>query len=243
MHALERDALNGQIAADAARLPTMQRDLALAGSTGGDTTTLHQEQQAIEQRLSANRARHYAPATRTAAAALANERLESGLRSPVYAARISAGGGSAFARRIAGAGTQRARDELARTRAHAVRVAQIPPERRAPIAPPRRRSVAGARRDGLASRPNPTRPATDGQGEPARPARVRSSTITLLRQRQRQGGDPIPADTPRPLRRREGQANEALDNDSVQRIVPRRRQARADDDRPAAPQDDPVDTD
>jgi hypothetical protein len=160
---------------------------------------------------------HYAPATRTAAAALANERLDSDLRSPTYAARISTGGGSTFARRIAGAGTQAARDELAKTRAHAVRVAQMSPERRAPITPPRRRNAASQRKDGLAPRPDPVRPATGGQGATARPARVRSSTIALLRQRQQQGGDPIPPDTSRPVRRGEHDLSAGPPDDTVEK--------------------------
>ncbi len=171
MHALERDARTQQVAADEARLPMVQRDLALAGSTGGDTATLHQEQQAIGERLATNRARLQelapredgspSPATRAAASALANERLEPGLRSHQYVARISAGRGSPFARRIAGAGARGARDELARSRAHAVRVAQTPPDQRAPAAPlrpARPPSAAGKRRDERTSRPGPNSP-------------------------------------------------------------------------------------
>jgi hypothetical protein len=176
MHALERDALTQQIGSDEAQLPVVQRELALTASTGGDATTLHREQQDIERRLATSRARMQvispreqgmpAPATRAAAAALANERLAPDLRSSAYRARIGATEGSAFARRITNAATQDARDELAQTRAHAVRVAQTPTERRAPIAPPRKRSVAGKQTE---------------RGIVMRPPRMRSTTIDHLR--------------------------------------------------------------
>jgi hypothetical protein len=150
---------------------------------------LHQEQQNIEGRLATSRARaqaispmeHGAPAraTRAAAAALANERLAPELRSSAYRARIGAGQGSPFARRITGGPTESARNELAQTRAHTVRVAQTPPERRAPIAPPRKRSVVGK-----VTRPSEMR--RSGQAGPigARPPRVRSTTIDHLRHAQ-----------------------------------------------------------
>ncbi|HEX9373231.1 MAG TPA: hypothetical protein VF897_19615, partial [Roseiflexaceae bacterium] len=127
MHALERDALTEQIGADAQRLPMVLRDLALAGATGGDTGALHGEQQAIERRLATNRARvqlitpgddrQHAPATRAAAAALANERLPQNLRAAPYALRHGNDQASPFVKKIVGAGTQGARDELAHARA------------------------------------------------------------------------------------------------------------------------------
>ncbi len=243
MHALERDALAQQIGADEARLPIMQRDLALAGSTGGDTTALHQEQRTTEQRLAMSRARTQmiarredgspSPATRAAATALANERLEPGLRSSAYAARISAGTGSAFVRRVTGGPTQGARDELAQTRARAVRVAQMPPDQRAPVAPmrpARPRSIAGKRTGDGAPQSRAPRPASTGQGAappqaaPARPSRVRSSTIQQLRTQQvraaRQGngsGDPIPRDTPRPTRRGASDLSAGPPDDTVEK--------------------------
>jgi hypothetical protein len=221
MHALERDARTQQVTADEARLPMVQRDLALAGSTGGDTATLHQEQQAIGERLTTNRARLQeiapredgspAPAARAAASTLANERLEPGLRSHRHAARISAGRGSLFARRIAGGPTDGARDELARTRAHAVRVAQTPADQRAPSAPMRPArpgSAAGKRRDTRISRPGLSSPtmqtSVEQSGEPARPSRARSSTIALLRQRRQPGGDPLSPNMPRPTQPGDG---------------------------------------
>jgi hypothetical protein len=231
MHALERDALTQQADIDQARLPIVQRDLALSASTGGDTAALHQEQRDIEQRLAVSRARMQviapredgspAPATRAAAAALANERLAPELRSSAYRARSSASTGSAFARRIAGGPTGDARDELARTRAHAVRVAQTPPDQRAPVRPARPRSAAGRRLLDGASR--------DSQGNPpapaaARPSRARSSTIQHLRAQQiriaRQGNggaDPIARDTPRPTRRGDNDLPGELNNDTVER--------------------------
>jgi hypothetical protein len=238
MHVLERDALTQQTDSDQARLPIVQRDLALVGSTGGDTAALHQEQRDIEQRLAVSRARMQAiapredgspsPTTRAAAAALANERLAPALRSSAYAARASASAGSAFARRIAGGPTGEARDELAKTRAHAVKVAQTPRDQRAPVAPvrpARPRSAAGRRLvDGA---PHPT---TDGQVNPpaqmaqARPSRARSSTIQHLRAQQiraaRQGNggaDPIARDTPRPTRRGDSDLPGELRDDTIER--------------------------
>jgi hypothetical protein len=250
MHALERDALTQQIGADEARLPTVQRDLALTGSTGGDTTALHEEQRTIEQRLAIGRARAQAiapredgspaPATRTAAAALANERLEPTLRSSAYAARLSAGSGSAFARRVTGGPTEGARNELAQTRAHAVRVAQTPRDLRAPVAPvrpARPRSMAGKRYEEGAPRPQAGRATSNGQGNapamgaPARPSRARSSTIEHLRAQQiraaqqgnSSGGDPIPHDTPRPAKRGDDADAGASSLARAQRFTPRRR--------------------
>jgi hypothetical protein len=227
MHALERDALTQQIGADEARLPVVQRDLALAGATGGDIAGLHREQRDLEQRLASSRARLHAiavredgspsPTTRSAAAALANERLAPSLRSSAYAARISAGNGSVFAQRVTGGPTQAARNELAQTRAHAARVAQTPPEQRAPLAPvrpARPRSAAGRRTGDGSPRPPVVRSSSHEQGNstpqsaPAQPSRARSSTIQHLRAQQiraaEQGNgssDPVPRDTPRPLRR------------------------------------------
>jgi hypothetical protein len=236
MHALERDALTQQTDIDQARLPIVQRDLALAASTGGDTAALHQEQREIDQRLAVSRARMQAiaprddgspaPATRAAAAALANERLAPELRSSAYRARSSAGTGSAFARRIAGGPTSDARDELARTRAHAVRVAQTPPDQRAPVTPvrpARPRSAAGRRLVDGASRAT-----SDSQGSPptqaARPSHARFSTIQHLRTQQiraaRLGngsGDPIGRDTPRPTRRGDGDLPGELNDDTMER--------------------------
>jgi hypothetical protein len=237
MHALERDALTQQTGIDEARLPVVQRELALAGSSGGDSTPLHHEQREIEQRLANSRARIQAiapredgspsPATRAAAVALANERLEPALRSSAYAARSSAGAGSAFARRIASGPTSDARDELARTRAHAVRVARAPADQRAPVAavrPARPRSAAGRR-----SGDGAPRPTSDGQvnvptqAAPARPLRVRSSTIQHLRAQQiraaRQGNgsrDSIPRDTSRPTRRGDRDIVAGLPDDTVE---------------------------
>jgi hypothetical protein len=192
MHALERDALTQQIGTDEARLPTIARDLALAGSTGGGTTTLHQEQQTITQRLAANRARLQAiapredgtpaRATRQAATALANERLAPGLRSTTYAARISAGSGSAFARRITGGPSQNARYELAQTRAHAVRVAQTPPDQRAPVAPvqrARRRSAMDRPTGAGALHPAASRSTNNGETD----AQPQSEPVRLRRRR------------------------------------------------------------
>jgi hypothetical protein len=251
MHALEHDALSQRIQADEARLPTLQRELALAASTGGDTSVLHQEQQDIQQRLAIGRARAQAitpredgspsAATRSAAAALANERLEPALRSSAYAARISAGTGSAFARRITGGPTEGARNELARTRAHAVRVAQTSPDQRAPIAAVRaarprsaagRRSGDGSPRSAVGRLPRKEQGNTAPQAAaPARPARARSSTIEYMRAQQIRmaqqgngsGGDPIPRDTPRPSRRGD-EADDGLPTPGrAQRFTPRRR--------------------
>jgi hypothetical protein len=217
MHALERDALIHQIGADEQRLPIVQRDLAMAGATGNATTPLHDEQQAIERRLAANRARlqlitpgedrQYAPATRAAAAALANERLPQQLRSGRYALRHGADQASPFVRGIADASTQDARDELAHSRAVAVTAAQTPADARPPIAPARRRSNAGPYRRAEKRRSEGTRPANDHAAEAARPSRARSQTIAMLRARRQTMDDsvydPIPADTPRPQRRRD----------------------------------------
>src|SRR5205085_8619248 len=146
--------------------------------------------------------------TRASAAALANERLSQELRSRDYALRHGAARSSAFVKRIANAPTQDARDDLAKTRAHAVRMAQTPADRRPPVAPTRRRqSEAGKRKDAA------PRPTTDGgasssrstENEPTRPSRARSETIAKLRaQRAQDSGplDPAAPDTPRPARRR-----------------------------------------
>jgi len=122
----------------------------MAGSTGGNTSALHREQQELSQRLATNRARLHvitpkeegspALATRRAAAALANERLPQSLRSRDYALRHgTAASASTFVKKVSGAPTQDARDELARSRAVTVKAAQTPAERRAPIAGVRRR--------------------------------------------------------------------------------------------------------
>src|SRR5436853_1784933 len=134
MHALERDSLTRQLGQDEERLPVLQRELAMAGARGGDTSALHREQHELTTRLEQNRARlelltpkdgeHTPRITRASAAALANERLPQELRSRDYALRHGADRSSAFVRRIANAPTQDARDDLAKTRAHAVRMAQ-----------------------------------------------------------------------------------------------------------------------
>jgi hypothetical protein len=189
MHALERDALTHQIGADEQRMPIVTRELAMRGATGGDASVLHAEHQQIERRLLASRARlqlltpgegqRHAPATRAAAAALANERLPQSLRAAPYALRHSADADSSFARRIAGAPTQDARDELARSRAVAVQTAQTPADKRPPIVGQRRRGEGARYRRAEAGRP--------GQpGEAARPSRARSQTIAMLRARRRQ---------------------------------------------------------
>ena len=119
MHALERDALTQRIGTDEQRLPMLERELALAGSTGGDTGALHQEHGELTQRLATSRTRLAAltpaegqqlpRATRQAAAALANERLPQELRGAPYALRHGAANRSAFVRRITDAGTHEAR--------------------------------------------------------------------------------------------------------------------------------------
>ena len=199
MHALERDALTEQIGADAQRLPMVTRDLALAGATGGDTSALHGEQQALERRLAANRARaqlitpgddrQHAPATRVAAAALANERLPQNLRAAPYALRHSAGQVSPFVKKIAQSGTQAARDELAHARALAVKTAQTPAQARPPIAPARRRSDAGRPKTAEARRLDNDRATAHQAGEGARPSRARSQTIAMLRARRRDAAE------------------------------------------------------
>ena len=203
MHGLERDELAQRMSDDAARLPILQRDLALAGATGGGTDPLHREHAELSARLTASRARLAAltpepgeqlpRATRQAAAALANERLPQELRSAPYAVRHGAARESAFVRRIADAGTQDARDELARARATGARIAALPADQRPPIAPPRRRSTAGRLRreqavrragDGAADTPVPQ--TSDGTEDP--PSRSPSSTMAHLRRlRDRRG--------------------------------------------------------
>src|SRR5262249_15579564 len=141
---------------DEQRLPALQRELALAGSTGGDTTALHQEHTSLTRRLDTDRARlaALAPAdgqqlpraTREAATALANERLPHHLRRAPYALRHGAAKRGAFTRRIADAPTQGAHDELARARAMGARMAATPAEQRPKVAPPRKRSTAGQAR-------------------------------------------------------------------------------------------------
>jgi hypothetical protein len=224
MHALERDALTHQIGQDEERLPILQRDLAMAGATGGNTGALHREQQELSERLMTNRARlqaitpreEGAPAlaTRQAAAALANERLPISLRSRSYALRHgTAPAASPFIKRIAGAPTQGAQDELAQSRAVAVKTAQTPVGRRPPIAAQRRRSDAGKRKQAGVPRSTPDGASSNGNGlghpgssEPARPSRARSQTIAMLRARKQTEPagphDPVPADTPRPGPRR-----------------------------------------
>jgi hypothetical protein len=197
MHALERDALTHQISADEQRMPAVTRQLAMIGTAGGDTTALHAEQQQIERRLAANRARlqqitpgegrSAAPATRAAAAALANERLPQILRAAPYALRHGADSASPFARRIAGAPTQDARDELARSRAVAVTAAQTPANVRPPIAPARRRNDGIRYRRADMHRADQSIPAPDQAGEATRPSRARSQTIAMLRARRQQG--------------------------------------------------------
>jgi hypothetical protein len=183
MHALERDALTQRIGVDEQRLPILQRELALASSTGGDTAVLHQEHGELSQRLATSRTRlaTLAPAegqqipraTRQAAAALANERLPQELRSVPYQVRHSAAKRSAFVRRMTDAGTHEARGELARPRATGARSAATPADQRPPIAPARKRSTAGVSRPQQAATP-----------EPSRPSRAPSTTIARLRQKQ-----------------------------------------------------------
>lgn len=188
MHALERDALAQRIRADEQRLPILERDLAMTGATGGDTAALHGEHTELTGRLATNRARLTAltphqgeqtpRATRAAATALANERLPLELRSRPYATRHGAAMDSAFVQRIAEAGTQPARDELARARATGARMAATPANQRPPIARLKHGSterLKGAERSGSeqpAARQN------------ARPSRAPSSTIAKVRQRQ-----------------------------------------------------------
>jgi hypothetical protein len=191
MHALERDALTQRIGADEQRLPTLQRDLAMAGSTGGNITALHQEHTELTQRLATSRARLAAltpvegeqlpRATREAATALANERLPQELRSTPYAMRHGAAKGSAFVQRIAGAGAQGARDELARARATGVRMAATPTDGRPPIAQLRKRGTADRSRRDQASRGDVEHPA---DRPVARRSRAPSSTIARLRKHQ-----------------------------------------------------------
>lgn len=196
MHALERDALTHQIGADEQRLPIVTRELAMRGATGGDASALHDEQRQIERRLMASRARlqllipgegqRHAPATRAAAAALANERLPQPLRAAPYALRHGPDTGSPFVRRIAGAPTQDARDELARSRAVAVQTAQTPVDKRPPIVPEGRRGEGTRYRRANTRRSDQSVAMTDQPGEAARPSRARSQTIALLRARRRQ---------------------------------------------------------
>jgi hypothetical protein len=196
MHALERDALTQQIGADEQRLPIVTRDLAMRGATGGDTSALHAEPRQIERRLAQSRARlqqitpgeglRHAPATRAAAAALANERLPQALRAAPYALRHSTDSASPFARRTAGAPTQDARDELARSRAVAVQTAQTPADKRPPIVGQRRRGEGARYRRAVAGRPGQSGPAVRQPGEAVRPSRARSQTIAMLRARRRQ---------------------------------------------------------
>lgn len=195
MHALERDALTQRIGADEQRMPILTRELAMRGATGGDTAALYDEQQQIERRLTTSRARlqqitpgegqRHAPATRVAAAALANERLPQGLRAAPYALRHGAASASPFAQRIAGAPTQDARDELARSRAVAVQAAQTPPDRRPPISAQRGHGQGTRYRRADTRRPDQTVPAAGQPGEAARPSRARSQTIAMLRARRR----------------------------------------------------------
>jgi hypothetical protein len=191
MHALERDALCQRIGADEQRLPALERDLAMAGSTGGNTTAPHQEHAELVQRLAASKSRLAAltplegeqlpRATREAASALANERLPQELRSAPYAIRHGAAKGSAFVRRIAEGGTQGARDQLARARATGARMAATPADRRPPIARLRKRGTADRSRRDQASRGAVEHP----EDRPAaRPSRAPSSTIARLRRRQ-----------------------------------------------------------
>jgi hypothetical protein len=196
MHALERDALTHQIGADEQRLPIVTRELAMRGATGGDASALHDEQQQIERRLTTSRARlqqltpgedqRHAPATRAAAAALANERLPQALRAAPYALRHGTASASPFVRRTAGAPTQDARDELARSRAVAVKTAQTTADRRPPIVPAGRRGESTRYRRANTRRSDQTARATEQLGEAARPSRARSQTIAMLRARRRQ---------------------------------------------------------
>jgi hypothetical protein len=191
MHDLERDTLTQQIGKDEERLPALQRELAMAGATGGNTTTLHEEEHAITTRLAHNRARVQAlapvedgrpsRATRAAAAALANDRLPQPLRSRDYALRYGAAGSTPFVQTLANTPTQDGRDELARSRAYTVQVAQTPPEQRAPIASARRRN--DPRRKQWTARPTPDSNA--GSDETASGSRAPSATIARLRARKR----------------------------------------------------------
>ncbi len=196
MHALERDALTQQIDVDEQRMPIVTRELAMRGATGGDTAALHDEQRQVERRLLASRARleqitpgegqRHAPATRAAAAAPANERLPQSLRASPYALRHGTDSGSPFVRRIAGAPTQDARDELARSRAVAVQTAQKPADKRPPIVGQRRRGAGTRYRRAAMDRPDQTVVTTGERGDPARSSRARSQTIAMLRARRRQ---------------------------------------------------------
>ncbi len=195
MHALERDGLTQQIGADEQRLPIVTRELAMRGATGGNPSTLHDEQRQLEQRLATSRARlqaltpgagqQHAAATRAAAAALANERLPQSLRAAPYALRHGADSASPFVRRIAGAPTQDARDELARSRAVAVSAAQTPAERRPPLVPAGQRGTGRRYRRAAADRPEQTEAFTKQPSATARPSRARSQTIAMLRARRR----------------------------------------------------------
>jgi hypothetical protein len=198
MHAVERDALTQRIGSDEQRLPVMERELALAGATGGDTGALHHEHADLTQRLATSKTRLAAltPAegqqiprvTRQAAAALANERLPQELRSAPYAVRHGSMGRSAFVRRVTDAGTQPARDQLAQARATGARIAALPATQRPPIAPARKRSAAGApRRDRVPREGGDSGGATEQSaqdGHATRPSRAPSSTIARLRRQQ-----------------------------------------------------------
>jgi hypothetical protein len=214
MHGLERDSLAQQIGKDEERLPVLQRELAMAGATGGDTAALHREEREIGERLTRSRARLQAlsplgdgrpsRASRVAAAALTNERLPQELRSRDYALRQGASGTTPFVRKLANTGTQDAHDELARSRAHAVRLAQTPPDQRPPVEAPPRQGRDGSRRKKGA--PRLSRDSDAVSGKLARRSRAPSETIEQLRARRKaeRGGqhDPIPSDTPRPRRQR-----------------------------------------
>ena len=202
MHALERDALTAQIGKDEQRLPVVQRELAMAGATGGDTAALSAEQQELDARLARNQARlaGIAPtdsgrpsrATRAAAAALANERLPQELRSRDYALRERAPAqGSPLIRRVMRAPTDGARQELAQAGAAAVQAAQTPAARRPSIDPARRKR--GVRQTSGARSTQPTQDDASAQGQAhgradddaPPPSRVRSETIARLRARRR----------------------------------------------------------
>jgi hypothetical protein len=170
--------------------------MGMHGATGGDTSALDDEQRQIERRLMSSRARlqlltpgegqRHAPATRAAAAALANERLPQSLRSAPYALRHGADTGSPFVRRIAGAPTQDARDDLARSRAVAVQAAQTPADKRPPIVRAGSRGEGRRYRRAATGRPQQSVLMSDQSGEPAPPSRARSQTIAMLRARHRQ---------------------------------------------------------
>lgn len=127
LHALEREQVAAQFARDAARAPVLQRALAHASATGGETAALHAEHTALVERQAAQRARietltprtagHPAVVTRQAAAALANERLPQPLRAHAFALRYALTTPSPLVRRLTTAPTQEAQDELARARA------------------------------------------------------------------------------------------------------------------------------